>query len=127
MSNLINTSNLGNESQEIVDALVYLGAQGFNIHVVTNEAQSNAMLLFNSNAAQISTFLGLNPALITDSISTPGFIYIGYAKIGTALSDTTWTISKIDTSNSHITYAGVVANIPSSIEVWNNRTTYTYT
>ena len=54
-SNLINNSNLGSESQEIVDALLYLGTLGYNLPVSPGVGASQAQVQAAINAATITT------------------------------------------------------------------------
>lgn len=55
MSNLINTSNLGSESQEIVDALLYLGTVNYSFPVSPDAGASQAQVEAAINAATITT------------------------------------------------------------------------
>lgn len=63
-----------------------------------------------------------------DDVSTSGMTYVGYATIGTATSAAFWQIQRIDESGTPVTtvikWADGNANFDN---IWNNRTSLTYT
>ena len=68
----------------------------------------------------------LTPFLAYDDTSTAGYVYMGYATIGTTQSAASWLIKKVPTSADQTTYAAVTSGVPSTTQVWNNRTSLTY-
>lgn len=76
------------------------------------------------NLAAINT--NTKQFLVYDDVSTTGYVYFGYAPIGTAQSAAAWLIKKVPTSAGQTTYAAVTNAIPSTTQVWNNRTSLTY-
>ena len=87
-------------------------------------SQSNLAKETGGNLAAINT--NTQQFLAYDDVSTAGYVYLGYAPIGTAQSASAWLIKKLPTSAGQVTYAAITNGIPSTTQIWNNRTSLTY-
>jgi len=103
-SNLINTSNLGSESQEIVDALLYLGTLGYNFPVSSGASIAQAKVIDSTNANNV---------------------YVGLAVVGSSQAGAVWQIQKIVTAGTIITILYANGNAGYT-NIWNNRAGLTY-
>ena len=79
----------------------------------------------------VKAALGDAEALATDSVSDASYIYEGYAPVGTATSAGAWLIRKVPkvagATNNKKLYAAVTNGVVSKIQVWDDRTTLSYT
>ncbi len=51
------------------------------------------------------------------------YVYLGYAEVGTILTDSKWSIQRVDKSTGQICYANSKADF---VHKWDDRATYTY-
>ena len=67
--------------------------------------------------------------VIVDSTTTPGTTYIGWAPIGSPKSSPVWRIKREYTSGNETLIGYAMDNWPGSVDkqVWDDRTTLTYT
>jgi len=117
MSNLLNHGNLGSESQEIVDALVYLASEGFNIPVAPAINQTQMQ-------ESIEKAVILAKPIQVDS-TDPNNVYLGYAPTGSATSAAVWLIQKVVTTGADT--AILSANGSDAYNsIYDNRAALTY-
>jgi hypothetical protein len=66
-------------------------------------------------------------ALQVDDVSTASMTYVGRAPVGSATSSAVWQIQRIDESGTPVTAVIKWAGGGASNQIWDNRTTLTYT
>jgi hypothetical protein len=120
MSNLLNNGNLGSESQEIVDALIYLGEHGFTLPTTSTISPASQVQIQES----IKEAVILAKPIQVDQ-TDPNNVYLGFAPTGSATSAAVWLVQKVVTTGADI--AILSANGSDAYNnIYDNRASLTY-
>ena len=115
------STNTANTATNVNTVNTTLGTTNSNLSTINTSIGSS-----NTNLSAISTnTANINQQYTTmiDQTSTSGYIYVGQALPSTALSASTWRIQIINLTTGSTQWAGGVSTF---VNIWNNRTGYTY-